>query len=423
MRLLYSILLTLALPVLVLRLYLRSLKAPAYRRRIRERFWPAPMPGLAERDKLIWIHAVSVGEVAAAEPLIRSLLAQAPDLKILLTTMTPTGSDRARALTGDRLEHCYIPYDLPFLLAPFIRRLAPELLLLMETELWPNLLYCCARQNVKVMLANGRLSEKSARGYGRLPGLSRNMLQRIDCIAAQSADDAARFERLGADASKISVSGSLKFNVSIAAVDNNYIIPLNSLKGSGRPVLIAASTREGEEEKVLTAYTRMLQRIPELVLLLVPRHPERFEEVARMLKEREFHYALRSSNREFSKDRQVLLGDSMGEMSNYYDCATLAFVGGSLVDTGCQNVLEPAARGIAVLTGPSQFNFATICRQLEQSGALITVRDESMLAECCIDLLQDECRRLTMGAAGKALVAENQQALPRHLALLQELLQ
>ncbi len=423
MRLLYSILLTLALPVLVVRLYLRSLKAPAYRRRIGERFRPAPMPGLAERDKLIWIHAVSVGEVAAAEPLIRSLLAQAPGLKILLTTMTPTGSDRARAMAGDRLEHCYIPYDLPFLLTPFIRRLAPDLLLLMETELWPNLLHCCARQNVKVMLANGRLSEKSARGYGRLPGLSRNMLQQIDCIAAQSADDAARFEKLGADADRIGVTGSLKFNVSITAVDNKSILPLNSLKGSGRPVLIAASTREGEEEKVLTAFTRMLQRIPELVLLLVPRHPERFEEVAGMLKAREFHYALRSSNREFSKDRQVLLGDSMGEMSNYYDCATLAFVGGSLVDTGCQNVLEPAARGIAVLTGPSQFNFASICRQLEQSGALITVRDESMLAECCIELLQDESRRLNMGTAGKALVAENQQALPRHLALLQDLLQ
>ncbi len=423
MRLLYSILLTLALPVLVARLYIRSLKAPAYRRRIRERFWPAPMPGLAERDNLIWIHAVSVGEVAAAEPLIRSLLAAAPGLKILLTTMTPTGSDRARALSGERLDHCYIPYDLPYLLAPFIRRLAPDLLLLMETELWPNLLHCCARQNVKIMLANARLSEKSANGYARLARMSKNMLRVIDCIAAQSADDGGRFERLGADSASVTVCGSLKFNVSITEVDNKTIQPLNSLKGSGRPVLMAASTREGEEEKVLSAFTRILQRIPDLVLLLVPRHPERFEEVAGMLKKREFHYALRSSNREFSKNRQVLLGDSMGEMSNYYDCATLAFVGVSLVNTGCQNVLEPAARGIAVLTGPSQFNFAAICRQLEQAGALITVSDESMLAECCIELLQDESRRLEMGAAGQALVASNQQALPRHLALVQALLQ
>lgn len=361
--------------------------------------------------------------MAAAEPLIRQLLRDSdPGLWILVTTMTPTGSDRVQPLLGERVEHCYIPYDLPFLLMPFIHRLRPGLLVLMETELWPNLIHCCSRQQVRILLANARLSEKSARGYARLANLSRKMLSEIDLIAAQSGDDAGRLQNLGASPEKITVTGSLKFNVKTSEVDNSDIPPLQSLKASGRPVIVAASTREGEEEKVLTAFSEILDSFPQAVLLLVPRHPERFTAVGELLAARNFQFTRRSSGQGITADCQAVLGDSMGEMANYYDCATIAFVGGSLVDTGCQNVLEPAARGIPVLTGPSQYNFAAICRQLEQAGALLTVADEASLASQCIRLLQDEARLREMGAAGRKLVAGNQQALPGHMQLIAQLM-
>lgn len=420
-RFLYSLLLTLALPLLLIRLYLRSLRSPAYRKRIGERFAGKTIDKPDPGRSLIWFHAVSVGEVAAAEPLIRQLLLN-PDLCILITTMTPTGSDRARALLGERVVHCYIPYDLPFLLKPFIRRMRPSLLVLMETELWPNLIHCCAQMQVPILLANARLSEKSARGYARLATLSRTMLTAIDLIAAQSNDDARRLQNLGAATDKITVTGSLKFNVDVTAVDNEGIAALRSLKASGRPVIIAASTREGEESRVLTAFRQVLASVPDAVLLLVPRHPERFDAVAELLEAGGFSFIRRSSDRDIGQDCQVVLGDSMGEMGNYYDCASIAFVGGSLVDTGCQNVLEPAARGIPVLVGPSQFNFAAICEQLERAGALRTVIDEQALASACIELVNDSAKSKAMGAAGQSLVTDNQQALPAHLRLIDRLL-
>lgn len=420
-RFLYSLILTLALPVILLRLLLRSVKAPAYRRRLAERF-ALSLPSIASDDRpLIWIHAVSVGEVAAAEPLIQELLSADQTPRFLITTMTPTGSERAARLLGENVSHCYMPYDLPFLLQPLINRIRPSVLVLMETELWPNLIHCCQRSGVKIMLANARLSERSARGYQRIAGMTRNMLQAVDVIAAQAEADGQRFAGLGADANRISVTGSLKFHIAVRG--NNAADTLFAdIKASGRPVFAAASTREGEEEKLLPAISAIHKAIADALVIIVPRHPERFNDVASLLNRKQISFRRRSENPQLDASVQVLLGDSMGELQDYLACAQLAFIGGSLVDTGCQNVLEPAALGIPILVGPSQYNFATICRQLETAGALITVDDAEQLAEEAIGLLQQEPRRQAMARAGLDVIASNQQALPAQAGLIRRLL-
>lgn len=435
-RLAYTVILTLAMPVLILRLLWRSLRMPAYRARIGERFAlhaPQFASGLRAdaRDRLIWIHAVSVGEVAAAEPLINALLKEYPDLCIVLTTMTPTGAQRAESVLGQRVSHCYVPYDLPFLLGRFIRALKPDLVVLMETELWPNLIHACHRRDIPLLLANGRLSAKSAQNYRRIARVARQMLSSLNRIGAQSQDDADRFVFLGAGEHRVLVTGSLKFQLANGAATESGAPIFAALKAATRPIIIAASTREGEEAKVLDGLSSVWQSRPDVLLLLVPRHPQRFDEVAKLCVSRNLKVQRRSefqesdsqkNGRGLAADVQVLLGDSMGEMPDYYRCADIAFVGGSLVDTGCQNVLEPAALAIPVITGPSQYNFAAICRQLEDAGALHTVDDEQTLARYCLELLDAPDQRAAMGSAGKALVDANQQALPAHLSLVAQLL-
>ena len=420
-RHLYSLAMVLAIPLLYLRVLLRSLRAPAYRRRIGERF----ALGLPERgagpDTLIWVHAVSVGETNAAAPLINALLHQ-EGRSVLVTTMTPTGSERVRTLYGDRVLHCYSPYDIPFLIDRFIAQLRPDLLILMETELWPNLLHGCHASGVRILLANARLSARSAARYQRFPRTTGSMLACIDCIAAQAEADAQRFIGLGALPERVHVSGSLKFNVARPEGRIELSPTLDSVKASGRPVIVAASTREREEAKVLHAFRRILTEKPDCLLLLVPRHPERFDEVARLCREEGFVLQRRSANGTLAPATQIMLGDSMGEMDRYYAIAMLAFVGGSLVNTGCQNVLEPATLGLPVLVGPSQYNFAAICAALEEAGALQTVADADALAAAILALLNEPERARRMGAAGKALVAANQQALPAHQRLIGELL-
>lgn len=422
-RIVYSLIFYLAMPVILLRLLIRSLKAPDYRRRLTERLALNKLPANFDKSKqTLWIHSVSVGEAVAAAPLVRQLQEKYPETQLFISTMTPTGSDRVRKLFGDRVFHSYIPYDLPGATTRIIRQLQPAVLILMETELWPNLLHYCHKRGVKILLANGRLSEKSASAYARFSGATSNMLGNIDCIAAQAEADASRFKALGMDEAKVHVSGSLKFNIDLPATERASDSLFISIQDSGRSVLIAASTRDGEEEKVLAAFAQCLQFHPDLILLLVPRHPERFDKVARLCVETGYAIARRSRDQSFEADMQILLGDSMGEMLDYYSLADIAFVGGSLVDTGCQNVLEPAAMGIPVITGRSQFNFATICAQLESAGALKTVGDETELASYLIALLTDEARQKKMGEQGRQLVAANQHALPRLLKLLEPLI-
>lgn len=420
-RIIYSVIFYLALPVILIRLLLRSLKAPAYRQRIAERFALQPLPQeFDENKKTLWIHAVSVGESAASAPLVAELQQLYPDAQIIMTTMTPTGSDRVRMLFGEAVIHVYIPYDLPGACNRFLDKYRPSLLVLMETELWPNLLHACHRRGVKLLVANGRLSEKSAAGYGRFATFTRSLLEQIDMIAAQAAPDAQRFIDLGAKPERVAVTGSLKFLVDVKDKEpQGYFAGIGE---TGRPVLVAASTREGEEGKVLSAFKKCLTEFPTLLLVLIPRHPERFAKVSRLSADEGFTTVKRSDDGVVEANTQVVIGDSMGEMIDYYSVATIAFVGGSLVDTGCQNVLEPAALGIPILVGPSQYNFATICKQLEQAGALKTVQNELELAESLCALIADEKARLEMSARGKQLVRENQNALPALIKLVRPLI-
>ena len=360
-RFFYSLFFYLAVPFILLKLLWRSFKAPSYRRRWTERFALAPMPESFERaTQTIWIHAVSVGETVASVPLVRQLQLAYPAAQIMITTMTPTGSDRVVSLFGDGVYHSYVPYDLPYAISRFIDALNPVVLILMETELWPNTLDYCYRNGVKIILGNARLSEKSAGGYKKVASITREMLSRIDYIAAQTKADARRFIELGAKKAVVEVTGSLKFNVEI---EERRLPPgsiFQFLNESCRTVLIAASTRDGEEEKVLTAFAQCLEADSSMLLLLVPRHPERFDKVANLCQAEGFAVVRRSqqdSNQASVPDTtQIVVGDSMGEMMNYYRSADIAFVGGSLVNTGCQNVLEPAALGIPVVVGPSQFS-------------------------------------------------------------------
>jgi 3-deoxy-D-manno-octulosonic-acid transferase len=296
-------------------------------------------------------------------------------------------------------------------------------LVLMETELWPNLISRCARDCVPVILANARLSERSAKSYARAKKLSQSMLEGLSHIAAQSGADASRFIGLGADPARISVTGSLKFYVAEKESGSQGDEQLASIDASGRWVILAASTREGEEEKILTAYKVVSNAIDSCLLLLVPRHPERFEAVAKLCQAHGFRLCRRSSGEPLKPGHRVFLGDSMGEMARYISLADVAFVGGSLVDTGCQSVLEPAAAGKAVITGPSQFNFAAICQALEEAEGMITVANEHELAQALIGLHADQDRLRSMGVAASGFVERNRQALPKLQALIAERLE
>lgn len=420
-RALYSLLLTLAMPVVVSRLLAQSLSRPARRARLGERFARFRLPeDFDPSAPVIWVHAVSVGETAAAAPLVRALPAAFPGAKVVMTGATPAGAERAAALFGDAVTHLYAPYDLPGAVARFVDRMRPRLLIIMETELWPNMIHVCRRRGVKVLLASARLSEKSARGYRRLGGLARGMLAEIDAVGAQSGADAERLAELGAAPDRLTVTGSLKFHVDTGAAKGGPLF--DSIRASGRPVILAASTREGEEPAVLDAFARLRAGGADPLLLLVPRHPERFDKAAALCRARGFETVRRSGAAALDPAAEVLLGDSMGEMADWCAAADVAFVGGSLVDTGCQNVLEPAAFGLPVVVGPSRYNFAAACDMLEAAGALAGVKDGDGLAALLAALLADPARRARMGAAGRAVIAQNQRALGETLALAKGLL-
>jgi 3-deoxy-D-manno-octulosonic-acid transferase len=348
--------------------------------------------------------------------LVKELQRLYPDAQIVMTTMTPTGSDRVRLLFGDSVMHVYIPYDLPGACNRFLDKYRPHLLILMETEIWPNLVHSCHRRGVKLLLANGRLSGKSAAGYGRFATFTRSLLEKLDRIAAQAAPDAQRFIDLGANPEQVAVTGSLKFLVDVSEKGKQAYFA--AIEKTARPVLVAASTREGEEEKVLAAFKKCLVEIPSLLLVLIPRHPERFVKAGKLSEDEGLTTVRRSDGGVVEPNIQVVIGNSMGEMLDYYSVATIAFVGGSLVDTGCQNILEPAAMGIPILVGPSQYNFVTICKQLEHAGGLKTVHNEMELAQGVSTLIADERARQEMGERGKRLVRENQNALPALMKLV-----
>lgn len=419
-RPLYTLLLHLALPLIALRLALRARKAPAYAKRIKERFsfaLPSMKPGG------IWVHAVSVGESIAAAPMIRALQARYPDLPITVTCMTPTGSERIQALFGDGVQHCYLPYDLPWAAARFLNRAKPRLAVVMETELWPNHIHQCAERGIPVALANARLSERSARGYARFGRLTAPMLAELSLIAVQTRTEAERFLDLGARRERVEVTGSIKFDLHI---DPQLLQRAAELRhqwsAESRPLWIAASTHAGEDEIILAAHRRLLASRPDALLLLVPRHPERFDAVYELCQRQGLSTRRRSTGAAVEAGDQVLLGDTMGELLFLYALADVAFVGGSLVANGGHNLLEPAALGKPVLSGPHLFNFLEIAAQLREAGALGQVQDATDLADAVEALWREPDRVERMREAGLQVLRANQGALERLLEGLRRLM-
>lgn len=417
-RTVYTLLYTLALPLMFLRLCWRSFKDTRYRQRWSERLAYYPTSRFAKNKPNIVFHVVSVGEFHAAIPLIRACMMQNPDWMVTVTTMTVTGSARVREVFADSVQHCYLPYDTPSAVKRFLKALQPRVLVLMETELWPNLIHYAHRQDCRLLLLNARLSEQSFRRYQKHAALSRSMLENLDTVAAQFKKDADRFERLGLSPHKLEVAGTMKFD---QAADAEQLKAGQAFRQDlARPVLVAGSTREGEEIKVLSAFKQVQEQIPELLLVLVPRHPERIGEVSRLLREQEMTFVLRSSRQMPRAKTQVLLGDSMGEMPFYYACADVVFVGGSLVATGGQNIIEPALLGRPVVYGPSSYNFESVTELLKSAGGLQQVADEAELAQVVLQLLQNTQSRMSMVAAAQQVVAQEAGASQRQLALIQQ---
>ncbi len=415
-RFLYTALFYCALPLIFLRLLWRARMAPAYLERWSERLaWYGAAP---RTGRTVVFHAVSVGETHAAQPLIERLLQTRPELHLVVTCTTPTGSARIRDLFGARVEHVYLPYDLPGAVRRFLDRFQPELVVLLETELWPNLLHQCSQRGCKVLLANARLSARSAARYGKYPALTRAMLSTLDTVVAQAAADGQRFVALGLPGNRLIVNGSLKFDVTI---DKDKVQAASLLKARwrGRPVWIAASTREGEDAKVLRALQLALQQLPSLLLVLVPRHPKRFGSATSQAAAAGFTVQRYGAGGELTTpDTQVLVGDTMGDMFFYYALADVAFVGGSLVDTGCQNLIEPAALGLPVLSGPSLYNFQAVSALLREQRGLLVVPDEVALAREVVALLRNPAEARVMGERARQVVAGNQGATERLCALI-----
>ncbi len=410
MRAVYTLALYLLTPLVLLRLLWRSRRAPDYRRRWGERFGFAPQPWPA--SGAIWLHAVSVGETQAALPLIRGLLQTHPQRAMIVTTTTPTGSRRVREALADGVYHSYLPYDLPDAIGRFLGRTRPAALVVMETEIWPNLYRACHQRGIPILLVNARLSPRSFGRYRRLRPLAAEALGRLRLIAAQSAADAERFCALGAPPDKVRALGNIKFDIQIGEDEIAEGQHLRERIGAGRPVLIAASTHAGEESQVLQAFAAIREALPECRLILVPRHPERFDDAARLVVERAYRLIRRSSGDD-PAEADVYLGDTLGELVRLFAAADLAFVGGSLVPVGGHNILEPAALGLPVLHGPHMFNFVEASERLAEAGASRQVANATELAEQVVALLTAPHARHRMGTAGRQVIQSNRGTLAK----------
>jgi len=408
MRALYDILWYAALPLLPLRLWWRGRREPGYREKVGERFGRYPTPG-DERD-VLWIHAVSLGETRAAAPLVERVLRELPGATVLLTHMTATGRAAGAALAGDRVVQAWLPYDAPFAVRGFLDHWKPRAGMLMETEVWPNLVAECSARGVALFLVNARLSERSLAGYRRLPALTRPMFAALAGAAAQTQEDARRLREAGA--ADVAVTGNLKFDVRIDDALRARGHALREMFGAGRPVWVAASTREGEEALLLDAIAA--RPLPaDALTVIVPRHPQRFDEVAALLDARAIAYVRRSANVPVPADVRFVLGDSLGELLAYYVACDVAFVGGSLVPLGGQNLIEPIAAGTPTLIGPHTFNFAQASAQAVAAGAALRVEDALALVEEVSGLLGDGGRRRRMRDAALAFHAAHGGATDR----------
>ena len=418
MRFIYSLAFLLLLPFIYLRLYWRSFKNPAYRQGFKERLAIFKKP---ERQGGLWIHAVSVGETIAAIPLIKSFQKAFPDLPITMTSMTPTGKERVQATFGNSVLSLFVPYDLPLFVRRFCRNIQPDLLVIMETELWPNLLFVAKQQKIPILLANARLSARSAKRYGYVRKFIKPMLQQIDKIAVQTEVEAQRFQQLGANPEMIFVTGSIKFDMPLP---DDLIIKAEALRnslGKERFIWVAASTHPGEEEIVLQAHREILQTYPNTILILVPRHQERFASVFSLCQKMQFSVVKRTERSNMTENENVFLGDTMGELLLFYASADVAFVGGSLVPVGGHNLLEPALLAKPIVTGWHMENFVAITDLLLSANGVVQIHKKEELAGNVMQFVNPEIAN-QYGQHALSVVEKNKGALEKHLQLIRELL-
>ncbi len=417
MRVFYTCLFYLVTPLIIARLLWRSIKAPDYRHRWLERF-AYYHQHYADTD--IWFHAVSVGETEALFPLIRHLQRQHPAINILITTTTPTGSARVKAVLTDTVTHVYLPYDLPDSINRFMQCFKPKVAVIVETEIWPNLFTYCGQHNIPLYVINARLSEKSTRRYQKIPALMTSVLAHVTLIATQTAADAARFIAIGANKTTVKTVGNIKFDIEIAADLITQALQLKSNVFHQRFVWVCASTHDGEEEVLLALYPVIKLKIPELLMVLVPRHPERFSIVKKLVEHQQLSVITRSSAALCQTDTDIYLADTMGELKLLYGAADVAFVGGSLVPIGGHNVLEPAAVGVPVLFGSFMANFNDIAQQMLQHHAALQCHDQQALIDAICMLYAQPHTRTELITNGKAFVRQNQGVTATLSALLSQ---
>ncbi|CAG7857611.1 3-deoxy-D-manno-octulosonic-acid transferase [biofilm metagenome] len=404
MRNLYSVLFLLLTPFIILRLLWRSIKAPDYSKRWGERFGRYPE---TTRTGIIWIHAVSVGEAEAVFPLIKRLQQTKPTLPILVTTTTPTGSARVKAVLADTVQHVYLPYDIPWIVKRFLHSFRPRLAVIMETELWPNLFHYCASNKIPLYVINARLSEKSTKGYQKIPSLIHPLLANIDQIAAQTEDDAQRFLTIGAQPGQVTVCGNIKFDLDVPGAVISTGKELKAAEFKGRFVWLCASTHYGEEQTLINAYKILKPNIPDLLLVLVPRHPERFSEVESFCKAHKLSVISRTSKQPCNQETDVYLADTMGELKILYAAADVAFVGGSLTPVGGHNILEALAVGVPVLFGPYMSNFKEIAQKVVNNKAAVQCADQNAIVHLILDLFLNESKRDVLIHNGKMVMQKN----------------
>jgi 3-deoxy-D-manno-octulosonic-acid transferase len=419
MRFLYSLMLILGTPLVLLYLAFRGLKDRSYLKRWAERF------GFINADNIsggIVLHAASVGEYNAAKPLILALLESYPELSMIVTTLTPTGSDRVKKDLGNRISTFFVPLDLPGATSRFLDRLQPQLLVVMETEIWPNLYFNAERRKIPLIIANARLSKRSATRFQRFSGFVERVLQSVTWIGAQTTDDHERLIQCGANPESIDMTGNLKFDLNLPTGLTGKAKQLRSIWGLQRPVLVAGSTHEEDENVLIPAFTEILKSLPSALLILVPRHPERFQRTAESASAAGLRTELHSQAEACSEQAQCFVVDTMGELMTYYACGDIAYVGGSMGDQGGHNALEPAAMGLPVLFGPNMENAREIADKLIESKAALSIAGQKEAQESVGRLFSDKTLRNNMGDAGRNLVEKNKGALDLTMTATRKLL-
>jgi 3-deoxy-D-manno-octulosonic-acid transferase len=419
MRFAYVLFTYLLSPLYVLYWIIRGLVNRAYWDRLGQRLGSG-YPVLARGS--IWIHAVSVGEVQATVPLVRVLQDRFPNRQLLITTVTPTGAERVHSLYGESVSHCYIPFEMPFAVRNYFNSIKPDLALIMETEIWPNLYDALGSRQIPLILVSARISPQSVNRYRRFLPLFRETLSHGIVIAAQSEADADRFRSLGAAPERTWVTGNIKFDFEMSSDLESEGRDFRERYFPGRPVWVAASTHDKEEEQVLAAHRLLLKEIPDALLLLVPRHPERFATVKTLLRKKEFTFTSRTDKVSCGPDKNVFLGDTMGELPMFYAASDIAFVGGTLVPVGGHNLLEPAALSLPIITGPHLFNTQDIANMFSDVGAFVQVQDAAGLAVALVGLFRHQDEAAKMAQKGHTILVENRGALQRLLELMEPLM-